>query len=317
MSINISSANVLQNLYNNNRNGKSYYVGLAKESNVRENKTVTASLSSNSNIRHAIRALSEYDYDSGLRSDVKKNIEKLVKEYNTYVDNSGNDSKKYKSELNKLKKTFEEHSSELSKIGITIKKDKLSFDSEKFSDADMKDLEKVFKKGSEFSESVGKSLKNLSKTVAGDTQYVEVQDKFISNTVSAANIKSADIVNSMIMSVGKMLKTPYDGENQDEILGMLEDYINGVKQFYNEVNTNSGIEYSSKAISDINRINTLNIDFINEINSGNIEYNEDFDSNNDNSYGSTVDRLYKDLFSELVNAKNKDFNVSSFVDYKA
>lgn len=317
MSISISSGKILQNLYSNNNGKTSYYTGIRNESRVKVNEEVESSLSMNADFRKALRGLRGCDYSSGLKSDIKKYAKNFVDTYNEFIENEGNGTRQYERKLKELTSVLEDYSSELSKAGITLTDGRLKFDSDIFDNADISDLKAVFSPDSEFTDRADRKLTSLQKMIKSETHSTVKEDKYIFNQINSSNISIADNTNKLAVSVERLLNTGLaaDGSNEDEILVMLEEYIQQINSFYSGINDTA--EYSQKAVDDINSIADLNNQLADEIKKDPFPYEELFDKNNPSSYASRILPLYQNLFSELVNASAKDFTVSSFVDYQA
>lgn len=318
MSINISSGRILQGLYSNNNGSTSYYTGVKTEKNVRINEEVEKSLSMNKDFRKALQGLRNCDYDSGLKSDILKYSKKLVDSYNDFAANKGNGTRRYDRKLKEITGVLEDYSSELSKVGISMENGKLKFDAEKFENSDISDLRAVFSPESEFADKINRKLSALNNLVKGELTHTVKEEKYIFNNVNSNNISIADRTNKLAIQADKLLNTPLapDNSNEQEILDMLKEYTDHVNSLYDELKLNDDAEYSDKAVNTLNSIIDLNNAFATELNKDPFPYEELFDKENPDSYVNQVLPLYRNLFSELVNASAKGITVSSFVDYQ-
>ncbi len=317
MSISISSGKVLQNLYSNNNGKTSYYTSIQNQKKVKVNEEVEKSISINSDFKKALRGLRSCDYSSGLKSDILKYTNKLIKSYNEFVENEGNGTKRYERKLKELTSVMEDYSSQLSEAGIIMADGgKLKLDAEKFDSASVSDLKAIFSPDSEFTELVGNKLSALNRMVKNDTHYTVTEDNYIFNQINSNNISIADNTNKLAISVDKLLNTPLleDGSNEKEILTMLDQYVKQINDFYSGINDKA--EYSQKAVDDINSIITLNSELNEAMDKDPFPYEELFNKEDSSSYASRILPLYQNLFGELVNASARDFTISSFVDYQ-
>lgn len=321
MSISISSGKVLDSLYRNQRGSSSYYTGIYSKTSNTENKSVTASLSINSDFRKAVRRLKNSDYSTGLRSDIKKSVKQMVESYNEFKDSKGDDSKEYHKMVSKMKNLFENYSGELSKVGVSMTDGKLKFDADKFDAAANEDLEKLFSADSEFMNETDKILKRSNRMILDDQYPMVKEDVYVSNKVNSNNIVYANHANALAVAAERLNKTALTNDNIELVVGMMNDYTDKIAGFYEELTQGvdwSQIDSSEKAAETVNKIIDLNqgyIDAVQKSVEGEDFFYEDWFSEDENSYGSQVTKLYKDLFSELVNAEKKDFEISKFVDY--
>lgn len=318
MSIQITSGRLLQSLSNNNNGRTSYYTGIFSQKRTIENESVKDSLSINDDFRKALRRLKNVNLDSGLKADVEKYAKQIIKSYNEYMENDGNQSKRYASKRSELKDIFSDYSKELSKIGITMEESgKLKFDSDKFEEAKMTDIKTVFAADSDFMERTDKVLRGMNRMVKDEVDKTVHEDIFISNTVASQNIWFANQANGLAVSSERLLSLVKEGGTLDYAQECLNDYLSRLSQFHSDLDDErvaSG-DYTSKAIDDLIRITELNADFVNYWNdSDTIELDEWF---GEGTYGDEVNRLYKDFFQEMVGTAKKDFEISSFVDFQA
>lgn len=316
MGTNISSGYILQNLYSHNNGSTSYYTGVKTERKVRVNEEVESSLAMNSDFKKALRGLRGCDYSSGLKTDILKYTNKLIDTYNDFVKNKGNGSKRYNQKLKEITEVLDEYSSELSKVGVTMQDGKLKLDGEKFDEASVYDMGAIFSPDSEFTDKIDRKLNVLNNLVKGELNHSVKEETYILNNVNSNNISIADRTNKLAIQTEKLLNTPLaaDNSNEQEILDMLNEYINHVNSLYDEITDKA--EYSQKAIDDLNAIIDLNSGFAEELNKDPFPYEELFDKENPSSYASQILPLYQNLFGELVNASAKGITINSFVDYQ-
>ena len=78
MSINVSSAKVMNSLYNNNNGTTTFYTGISSRSTIKVNTDVENSISANSEFQRAVRGLKRCNFETGLKSEIKKYTKKLV-----------------------------------------------------------------------------------------------------------------------------------------------------------------------------------------------------------------------------------------------
>lgn len=321
MSISISSGKVLDSLYKNQKGSGSFYTGIYSRSSTVEDTSVTGSLSTNADFRKAVRKLRNSDYGTGLRSDIRKAVSQLVKSYNEFQESKGDNGREYAKAVSDMKKLFLDYSGELSKVGVSMTGERLRFDSDKFDDAGNDDLEKLFAADSTFINETDKLLKRSSRMIQNQQFSTVREDVYVSNKVNSNNIVYANHANALAVAADRLNNTKLTNDNTEAVVKMLNDYTNDIAGFYDELTNGmawSEIESSEKAAWDVNEIIRLNdgyIDAIQESSKGEAFEYEEWFSADENSYGSQVTRLYKDLFAELVNAGRKDFEISSFVDY--
>lgn len=321
MSILISSGKVLDSLYKNQSGSGSFYTGIySKKYNV-ENTAVTDFLSTNQDFRKAVKRLKNNDYSTGLRADVKKSVKQIVKKYNEFVESKGNNSRQYNKAVSDLKKLFEDYGDDLSKIGVEKEGSKLKFNEEKFDESKDSDFEALFSSDGKFINETDRILKNAYRTIKNDQFSTVKEDKYVSNKVSSNNIVYANHANKLAVAAQRLNETELTEDNMDAVVSMINDYTKSIASFYKELTEGidwSQLETSDKAAEDVNEIIRLNQDYIEAIQKSSegepFEYEEWFSADED-SYGSKVTSAYKDLFSELVNAEKKGFEISSFVDY--
>ncbi|MCM1466831.1 MAG: hypothetical protein NC086_01685 [Alistipes sp.] len=316
MGTNISSGYILQNLYSHNNGSSSYYTGVKTERKVRVNEEVESSLAMNSDFKKALRGLRGCDYTSGLKTDILKYTNKLIDTYNDFVKNKGNGSKRYNQKLKEITEVLDEYSSELSKVGVTMQDGKLKLDGEKFDEASVYDMAAIFSPDSEFTDKIDRKLNVLNNLVKGELNHSVKEETYILNNVNSNNISIADRTNKLAIQTEKLLNTPLaaDNSNEQEILDMLNEYIDHVNSLYDEITDKA--EYSQKAIDGLNAIIDLNSGFAEELNKDPFPYEELFDKENPSSYASQILPLYQNLFGELVNASAKGITINSFVDYQ-
>lgn len=316
MGTNISSGYILQNLYSHNNGSTSYYTGVKTERKVKVNEEVESSLAMNSDFKRALRGLRGCDYTSGLKTDILKYTNKLIDTYNDFVKNEGNGSKRYNQKLKEITSVLDEYSSELSKVGVTMQDGKLKLDGEKFDEASVYDMAAIFSSDSEFTDKIDRKLNVLNNLVKGELNHSVKEETYILNNVNSNNISIADRTNKLAIQTEKLLNTPLaaDNSNEQEILDMLDEYIDHVNSLYDEITDKA--EYSQKAIDDLNAIIDLNSGFAEELNKDPFPYEELFDKENPSSYASQILPLYQNLFGELVNASAKGITINSFVDYQ-
>ncbi len=321
MSISISSGKVLDSLYKNQRGSSSFYTGIYSKTSNTENKSVTASLSTNADFRKAVRMLKNSDYGTGLRADIKKAVKQMVKSYNEFKDSKGDDSKEYHRMVSKMEKLFGSYSGELSKVGVSMTDGKLKFDVDKFDGAANEDLEKLFSSDSEFINETDKILKSSNRMIQNDQYPTVKEDVYVSNKVNSNNIAYANHANTLAVAADRLNKTVLTNDNMGLVVDMINAYTDKIAGFYEELTQGvdwSQVDSSERAAEDVNEIIRLNEDYIDAVQKsveGEDFLYEDWFSEDENSYGSQVTKLYKDLFSELVNAGKKDFEINSFVDY--
>lgn len=321
MSISISSGKVLDSLYKNQKGSGSFYTGIYSKSSTVEDTSVTGSLSTNADFRKAVRKLKNADYGTGLRSDIKKAVKQLVKSYNEFQESKGDNSREYGKTVSDMEKLFLDYSGELSKVGVSMTDGKLKFDSDKFDDAENDDLKKLFASDSTFMNETDKLLKRSNRMIQNQQFSTVKEDVYVSNKVNSNNIVYANHANTLAVAAERLNNTELTNDNMEAVVKMLNDYTNDIARFYDELTNGmawSEIESSEKAARDVNEIIKLNdgyIDAIQGSSEGEVFEYEEWFSADENSYGSQVTRLYKDLFSELVNAGRKDFEISRFVDY--
>lgn len=321
MSISISSGKVLDSLYKNQSGSGSFYTGIYSKKFNAENTAVTDFLSTNQDFRKAVKRLKNNDYSTGLRADVKKSVKQIVKNYNEFVESKGNNSKEYKKAVSDLKKLFEDYGDDLSKIGVDKEGSKLKFNEEKFDESKDSALEALFSSDSKFISETDKILKNAYRTIKNDQFSTVKEDKYVSNKVNSNNIVYANHANKLAVAAQRLNETELTEDNMDAVVNMINDYTESIASFYKELTEGidwSQLETSDKAAEDVNEIIELNQNYIEAIQKSSegepFQYEEWF-SEDENSYGSRVTKAYKDLFSELVNAEKKGFEISSFVDY--
>ena len=321
MSISVSSGSILGSLYKNQVGEQSYYTGKYSKRTMVENQSVTKSLSSDLDFRKALHKLKASDFSIGLRADIKKAAKALVKGYNEFQESSGDGSKQYAKYAAEMKKLFKEHSSELSKAGISFESDKLKFDSERFDSAGNEALEKVFGKDGSLIPETEKIIKRADRVI-GNNQFSHIkEDVFISNTVNSSNIAYASHTNALAVLTDRLNSTTLTDSNEEMVVEMINDYTSRIAEFYKELSNQSqwqDVEISSEASGKFEELIQLNEEYIEAIDRSSkgeaFEYDKWF-SMEDASYGKRVNGLYKDLFAAFVNASAKGFEINSFVDY--
>lgn len=321
MSISISSGSVLSSLYKNQKGESSFYTGIYAKKSVVENESVTKSMSVDSDFKKALKKLKFSDYNVGLRHDIKKSAKSLVKSFNDFKDSVGDGSKQFERLTKDMKKVFEEHSSDLLKAGISFEEDKLKFDEEKFNTATNDELKKIFGADSKFIASTEKLI-NKADRIIKNKQFSEVkEDAFVSNKISKNNIIYAAHTNALAVMSEKLNATKLDATNDEAVASMINEYTNQMVEFYSDLSDQDkwqDVETSDKASSKLQKMIALNEGYIDAINKSSQGEAFDFDrwfSEDEGSYGKQISGIYKDLFSEFVNASKKDFEISNFVDY--
>lgn len=318
MSINVSSAKVMNSLYNNNNGTTTFYTGISSRSTIKVNTDVENSISANSEFQRAVRGLKRCNFETGLKSEIKKYTKKLVDSFNKVISSDGNSSKRFTARKNELIDLVDKYSDELSKAGITKTEGRLKFDTSKFDDAKLSDIENILSGKSDFISSSTKIISSMNNMIKGEVCQTVKEDIFVSNNVNSNNIQLAGITNRLAVDINEMLNTPLadDESNENAILSMLNGYIDHINSFYDEITDNTDIEYSAKASDSLNSIFELNNEFVEETKKDPFPYNDLFNKEDPSSYGNQIQQMYRDLFSELVNASAKDFSISSFVDYQ-
>lgn len=309
MSISISSGNILDSLYNNNNGQTSFYTGsyTRTQNVVDEEKENSVALSKD--LKRTLRNLEDIDYDDGISTDSLNYVRKLVGGYNDLIDSRGNRS--YSRKVKEMKELFEDNKKELEKIGVTLENGEAYFDAENFLKADPSDFKELFSSDSSFLKETNRLVRSMNNSIKDEVVYTLNDSVTVNNTVNSKNIKIADDVNSVIMSLNELMNNNLadDGSNANQISELLNKYGEDENAFWNTLSNNLDADLSSKAIDCINKIITLN----DELNNSTDDFNSLFE-NNGTSYGSKITSLYKDLFGELVGAGN-NFEISNFVDY--
>lgn len=319
MSIQITSNKLLGSLQNNRNGETSYYSGVYSKTTQKENKSVQSSISTNSDFRKALNKLKNADYDSGMRSDIKKSVKALVESYNDLADSQGDGSKRYSSKVSSLKSLFSEYSDKLNKVGITLSNGKMTFDEDKFDDAENDDLKEVFSGDSDLVKEASKILRSTNNMIKNKVYSTEKEDVYVSNSVSTGNIAYAAEVNKLVVSVEYLNGKTLTDDNKEEIANLLDQYNKNLQEFYEKLNDTEdwdNVDRTEKADSDVEEILKLQDDYVAAMSDETQPfYYDSWFSSDKASYGQKVESLYKDLFNELVGTAKKDFTVSSYMDY--
>ena len=132
--------------------------------------------------RKNVRSLRNYSSGVTTKSKLEKQLNKLVKSYNSMKKAAGNvTDDEVKEQMTKLENLFTDNEKNLKKIGIKEASDgKLSFDKEVFEDAEDKDIDKLFLGKDSFIDMANKIMRKVEKS-ADEAQY-DMVERRISRT---------------------------------------------------------------------------------------------------------------------------------------
>lgn len=123
------------------------------------------------NLKKSIKKLAKYSEDLTPRTAVKKQLESLVKTYNTYKKNTGKiTDDETKEQIEKLEKLFSDNERALKKLGLTKSDKKMELDSDIFDKADKKNISKLFEGRDSFAKKADKIIRKMEEC-AGNAQY--------------------------------------------------------------------------------------------------------------------------------------------------
>ena len=132
--------------------------------------------------RKNVRSLKNYSSGVTTKSKLEKQLNKLVKSYNSMKKTAGNvTDDEVKEQMTKLENLFTDNEKNLKKIGIKKASDgKLSFDEEVFKDVEDKDIDKLFLGKDSFIDMANKIMRKVEKS-ADEAQY-DMVERRISRT---------------------------------------------------------------------------------------------------------------------------------------
>jgi hypothetical protein len=195
----------------------------------------------------------------------------------------------------------------------------MTFDEDKFDDAENDDLKEVFSGDSDLVKEASKILRSTNNMIKNKVYSTEKEDVYVSNSVSTGNIAYAAEVNKLVVSVEYLNGKTLTDDNKEEIANLLDQYNKNLQEFYEKLNDTEdwdNVDRTEKADSDVEEILKLQDDYVAAMSDETQPfYYDSWFSSDKASYGQKVESLYKDLFNELVGTAKKDFTVSSYMDY--
>lgn len=215
--------------------------------------------------RKDVRSLKNYSSGVTTKSKLQKQLNKLVKSYNSMQKAAGNvTDDEVKEQMTKLENLFADNEKDLKKIGLKKSSDgKLSFDEEVFEDAEDKDIDKLF---------------------AGKDSFINVANKMMRKVEKSADEAQYDMVERRISRT-----TRFD---QQDILSaeeyLLADSVASTLAAYND-------KVQSGTLDTVDKEENLNLDF----NSLAAIYNIDPDDKSGQK--ANIQQLYKDNKDNLAN----------------
>lgn len=176
--------------------------------------------------RKNIRSLKNYSSGVTTKSKLEKQLNKLVKSYNSMQKAAGNvTDDKVKEQMTKLEDLISDNEKNLKKIGLKKSSDgKFSFDEEAFEDAEDKDIDKLFSGKDSFIDLANKIMRKVEKS-ADEAQYDMVERRISRTTrydaqdiVVAQKFTLADAVVSTLAAYNDRVQSGSLGEEDQKNL---------------------------------------------------------------------------------------------------
>lgn len=178
------------------------------------------------NFRKNVRSLRNYSSGVTTKSNLEKQLNKLVKSYNSMKKAAVNvTDDEVKEQMSKLENLFTDNEKNLKKIGIKKASDgKLSFDKEVFEDAEDKDIDKLFLGKDSFIDMANKIMRKVEKS-ADEAQYDMVERRISRTTrydqqdvVVAKEFTLADaLVSTLVAYNEKVQSNSLDSTDKDNL----------------------------------------------------------------------------------------------------
>lgn len=215
--------------------------------------------------RKNVRSLRNYSSGVTTKSKLEKQLNKLVKSYNSMQKAAGNvTDDEVKEQMTKFENLFADNEKDLKKIGLKRSSDgKLSFDEEVFEDAEDKDIDKLFSGKDSFINMANKMMRRVEKS-ADEAQYDMVERRISRTTrydqqdvVLANAFTLADALVSTLAAYNEKVQT---GTLDDEDKKNLNYDFNILAAIYNiDSDDKSGQQANIKQLYKDNKENLANI----------------------------------------------------------
>lgn len=203
MSFNVSRSYILNSL---NQTGNSYRIRTKKTKEFEDTNAISVSKKCKDLINRC-HALFKSDYSTGASTSVMTKMAKFIDSYNKLVDSSSEtNNSTLNSQLKKMKECITENASDLKKIGISFKDDKLVIDKDKLTKQKSgRKMEELFKGNPSFINSMKKYAETAYKSLKNQTVDTEVPAyNKIELTGTASNCAlTVNNVNSILSTFSK------------------------------------------------------------------------------------------------------------------
>lgn len=259
-------------------------------------------------LKKTVKSLGKYSEGVTSKTRLEKQLESLVKTYNSMDKDTGKISNdELAKQMDKFDKLFSENEKSLKKVGLKKSDGKLEFDSEVFEDAEDKFISKLFEGKDSFIKQADKLIRRIEEC-ADNAQYSMVERTFGSTIrygteemqLAHSFVLAKETTRILAICGGLMEMGALTEEYEEELktdLGIFSGYVYNNANYYEDEN--------------YDKLQALCEDKKEELSKIGLTFNENLDGKNEMMYDDTIDidsaefqEAYISLFgnnSEFVN----------------